>query len=281
MSIKHKSFIRAAVITVTAVMLTVGAAVQIRDSAQPAGSVAVPILMYHSVSSDESAASKYTVTAAEFDSDMKWLHDNGYHAVFISQLVDYVENGAQLPDKPVCITLDDGYEDNLTNMLPIIEKYGFKATVSVIGSCSFDDRPGRYHLDLADIGQLVKSGRVEIGSHTFNMHFNENGKRRGCKRMIGESEKEYAAALTEDLRKNQELMTDKCGVTPEVFTYPYGQISPESLPIVKTVGFQAALTVKPGMNYLVRGDAGQLYSLKRFNRPSGISTEKFMKRTVE
>ena len=243
----------------------------------PAGAVKVPILMYHSVTDDPAKAGKYTVTAAEFEADMQWLSDNGYTTVFLSQLSDYEETGAPLPEKPVVVTLDDGYENNLTLVLPILEKLDLRATVSVVGSFSLDTADTRCHLDLADVKTLADSGRVEIGSHTYAMHENKAGGRRGCRRMSGESAADYKAALTADLTENQTLLTENCGVTPTVFTYPYGFVSPAARKVVKALGFKVSLTVFPGLNYLT-GNPDELYGLRRFNRPSGVKTAAFMKR---
>lgn len=241
------------------------------------GAEKVPILMYHSVSADPARAGRYTVTSAEFDSDMAWLASHGYTAVSVSQLEDHVRNGAPLPPKPVCVTLDDGYEDNLTAVLPILQKYGMKATVSVVGDFSSDTGGERTHLDWDDIRLMAASGCIEIGNHTYSMHYNEPGGRRGCKRLPGESGEAYTAALTADLEKLQRELAEKSGVTPTVFTYPYGKISRESGQAVKNAGFGAALTTRPGMCYLT-GSEEQLYHLPRLIRPSGIPTSLYMLR---
>ena len=70
--------------------------------------VDVPILMYHSIDPDASHAGDYTVTTETFRSDMEYLHDNGYTAVFTSDLYAYETKGTPLPAKPVVISLDDG-----------------------------------------------------------------------------------------------------------------------------------------------------------------------------
>ena len=41
-------------------------------------------------------------------------------------------NGAELPENPIMITFDDGYEDNYQNAYPILKKYGFTGTIFVI-----------------------------------------------------------------------------------------------------------------------------------------------------
>lgn len=267
------------IFTVTAIIMACGASGYFVQPKPPKNALAVPILMYHGITENPKAAGKYTVMVSEFKSDMEYLKANGYNTIFISQLVDYVNSGTPLPKKPVAVTFDDGNYDNLVYALPILQKLGMKATVSIVGVYSFDSSAKRYHMNVEDIKTVAVSGVFEIGSHTWDMHYNDKNHRRGCKRMENESPEAYAGALWNDLSMNQTFLTEKCGVTPKLFTYPFGQISPESVKIVKALGFRAALTVKPGINYIT-GDPEQLYDLHRVNRPSGVSTEKFMTRIV-
>ena len=95
-------------------------------SAAPAP-VCVPILLYHSVLSDSARAGDYVVSPAVFRADMDYLRSHGYTAVFLSQLYAYETAGTPLPEKPVVITLDDGYLNNLTNVLPILRETDMRA----------------------------------------------------------------------------------------------------------------------------------------------------------
>ena len=244
-------------------------------------SIAVPILMYHSVCDNKKVTSNYRVTPEVFESDLEYLSKNGYKTIFVSDLVAYVHEGTSLPEKPIIITLDDGYLNNMTNVLPILEKYNMCAVVSVVGEFAesfskvIDRNPLYAYLTFDDMKYLTDSGRIELGNHTYAMH--ELGERRGCAKISGESAENYDKALTEDLVKLQSVIKDKVGVTPIVFTYPYGFVSKESLPIIKKIGFLAALTCYEHINY-INGTPEQLYKLGRFNRPPNIGTEEFMKK---
>ncbi|MFR8334172.1 MAG: polysaccharide deacetylase family protein [Oscillospiraceae bacterium] len=44
-------------------------------------------------------------------------------------LQNYVELGQELPEKPVLITFDDGYESNYMHFYPLLQKYQMKATI--------------------------------------------------------------------------------------------------------------------------------------------------------
>ena len=93
-----------------------------------------------------------------------------------------------------------------------------------------------------------------------------------------ESVAAYSAALSEDLSRLQSILSEKSGVTPTVFAYPYGAISSEAVFVLQSLGFRAALTCEERVNYLSSLAPDRLYRLGRFNRPSGESTEEFMAR---
>jgi peptidoglycan/xylan/chitin deacetylase (PgdA/CDA1 family) len=54
--------------------------------------------------------------------------------VSLSQLIEYIESGADLPDKVVSITFDDGYLDFYTKAYPILKEYGVPCTLFPITS---------------------------------------------------------------------------------------------------------------------------------------------------
>ena len=72
----------------------------------------LPVLMYHGVNSRENRAGDYVITPEALRQDLVWLKKNGYHTVVIQDLLDYVDHGTPLPEKPVMLTFDDGYYNN-------------------------------------------------------------------------------------------------------------------------------------------------------------------------
>lgn len=246
--------------------------------------VRLPILMYHSILQNPSSAGKYVVSPVVFENDIKYLKDNGYTSILSDELIAYVKNGEPLPSKPIMITLDDGYLNNLTYVLPILEKYDMKAIISVVGkyterfSAEDDHNPSYSHFSWEDINTCIASGRIEIGNHSYDMH--NQGARKGTMKKRSESEAEYEKVLSEDILKTQTLLLEHCNVTPKVFTYPYGAVSNASVDIIKSLGFELSFGCCEKVNEIVR-DENALYLLCRFNRPSGISTENFMKKIIE
>ena len=244
--------------------------------------LALPVLMYHSVLKDPQRSGAYVITPAQFERDMQYLVDHGYTAVLPSNLMKYVAGEEELPEKPVMITFDDGYYNNLVYVLPILKRLHMKAVVSIVGSYTeeatkrMDQNPAYAHLTWGDISALSSSGIIEIGSHSFAMHSTKNG-RQGMKRKKGESPTDYEAIVCHDVELQKSALLERCGISTTVFTYPYGQWDKDSEALLRKLGFTITMTCRERMNYIERNPAS-LYRLGRYNRPSGVSTEMFMKK---
>lgn len=250
-------------------------------AARPEGA-ALPIIMYHGISEDTNMVNDYVVTPESLEKDFLYLKENGYTPVFLSQAIDFVHCGGELPKKPVVITFDDGFGNLTEYLLPLLEKYKFKATVSVVGS--YSEKADKEGLNISDfsyltsqkINILFESSLVEFANHTYDMH-NLNGERRGCLINDGESYEEYRSALLGDIKLCQDYLSQNCSIVPKVFTYPYGFYCEASQRIIKSAGFLSSLTCEERVNYLTP-DPECLYNMGRFNRPGNISTEEFMSR---
>jgi len=246
--------------------------------------VEVPILMYHALWKDPARAGKFVVSPAVFEEDMRYLKEHGYTTLFLSDLIAYTEGRADLPEKPVVVTFDDGHYNNLTYALPILEALNMKAVISVVGEYTLqysehpDPNPNYAYLSLSDISAMVESGHIEIQNHSFAMHSEQNG-RKGSARKPGESAEAYERAFTEDAMRLQNLLMERCGFAPTAYTYPFGSISEESGAYLLKMGFRASLSCREKTNLITR-DPGCLFHLGRYNRPSGESTAAFMERVL-
>lgn len=249
----------------------------VQTDAEPSG-VFMPVIMYHSILIEPARQGSYVVSPEQLENDLKWLSDNGWTAVLTDDLIAYTDNGGELPEKPVMITFDDGFYNNMTYALPLLEKYDMKAVISPVGeycrksSDSGDINPAYSYLTWDEINELEDSGRIEIGCHTWDMH--DTSPRKGCMKKWGESANEYSSALTADITLFNDTIREKCGIETKLFAYPYGYISKESVPVLKSMGFRVTLNCFEKPNYITR-DPDCLYSLNRYNRPAYISSEDF------
>lgn len=272
-----------AVLALTFVIAAGGTAahmVAVQTSGAVQEGIELPILMYHHILKEASRQNAYTISPEEFRGDLLYLKEQGYTPVIIQDLLDYVNDKKPLPERPVMITFDDGYESFHEYAFPILQETGFKAVFAVVGKYAdqysqTDDHHIRYsHCTWNQLRQMHDSGIVEIQNHSYDLHTNDKG-RQGSKKKSGENIVDYRELLGRDLGKVQEECRENLDWTPTCFVYPFGHISSDALPILKDMGFSAALTCEEKLNYIT-GDPEQLFHLRRFNRPHGKSAQQIL-----
>ena len=243
-------------------------------------SIQIPGVMYHSILKDRTRLGKYVITPTQFEEDIKHLTDNGYTGVFISDIINYVEKGTPLPEKPILITFDDGYYNNYLYAYPILQKYNTKAIISIIGkyseqfSESGEENAYYTHITWEQAKEMADSGLVELQNHSYDLHSLE--RRKGSKKLSGESDYDYQRMLYSDLHKNDALIYENTGYKPTAFTYPFGFVSPESKAVLCEMGYKSSILAESGINKISRENPN-LYGLKRVNRPYGKSSAEFFK----
>ncbi len=245
-------------------------------------SIHVPIIMYHSILKSQSGT--YTISPDILEEDLKYIAENGFTTITMTDLIKYVYYDSPLPEKPIIITFDDGHYNNLTYAVPLLKKYNMVAVISIVGkytdsySESDEANPNYSYLRWKDIKQLIDSNIIEFQNHTYDLHSNTY-KRKGCMKNKNESKKEYEVMLYSDIYKLQQEFEYKAGYIPNTFTYPFGAISKDSLDVIKKLGFKASLSCNEGVNVITKNPEC-LYQLKRFNRPSYISTYRFFNKII-
>ncbi|MDN5301285.1 MAG: hypothetical protein PWQ60_799, partial [Thermoanaerobacteraceae bacterium] len=150
------------------------AASQNTDNSKPF----IAVLAYHHIIPGQlpkGATSRAVIPLSEFEAQMKYLYDNGYYTASLKDVEDFIYHKKALPEKTVLITFDDGYESNFVYAFPVLKNYNFKATIFLIGKSIVQKEepfnPNRLSmLSIREIKEMLDSGLVEFGSHTFDAH---------------------------------------------------------------------------------------------------------------
>ncbi len=271
---------RLALILAAAVCLCAASVVAVTDCRRAAATVAaatqravVPIVMYHGLLEDKGRQNTYVIDPSLLESDLQEIQKRGYTTVGLQDLFAFVDEGTPLPEKAVMLTFDDGYYNNYRYAYPLLQKYGMKAVISPIARWSAfysdtpaeQDRPLYSHITFEQMRQMAASGLVEFGNHSYDLHHAGDGGRHGAKKLAGESKEQYQALLREDLERAQALFSERAGVTPLAFTYPFGAMSAEAVPVLRELGFRATFTCEERANVLSRSP-DSLYRLGRYLR---------------
>ena len=212
----------------------------------------IPILMYHKVDrlNRRSQVPGHYVSPTLFKKQMIVLSAMGYTTVPLSHLY---RSDVKLPRKPVVITFDDGYENFLTNALPILKGQNFVSTVFLVanqlgGTNAWDSINGDVEERLMDVDQILKAhaGGTEFGSHTSD-HADLNAV---------DPDEAWKQIVDSKLKLEQTL-----ALPIETFCYPYGRKNPEVEKMVAKAGYRLACSTEKGINT----DSTDRFALRRIN----------------
>lgn len=216
------------------------------------------ILMYHMVQEHRPGATfnKLRVPPAQFEAQLRWLSEGGWHFALMSELT----GPDPLPEKTVLLTFDDGYEDNLLNADPLLERYGARATLYLVED-RFDrdwSTSKKAHHDSGELMrepklsdeqlvQMLASGRWELGGHT-RTHANL------ATLDAAQREVEIGAA--------RESLAARFAVPVNSFAYPFGIYGAPDVQAARVAGFTTAVTTVEGISRDLQAEALELARIK-------------------
>lgn len=206
----------------------------------------IPVLNYHQINNENHNV--LTLSDTEFEAQIKYLYQEGYTAISPEQLADYLQYGKELPNKPILITFDDGYEDNYQVAYPILQKYHFKATIFLI--TDFAGNNSRY-LTWQQIKEMSDNG-INFESHTLS-HIT----------LPKASDEEVYAQLV----NSKQALEWRLGKKVEYLAYPGGKYDQRIIQLAKAAGYRAAFTVNLGRNRM----NSTMYTLNRIPIFGGVS----------
>ena len=200
--------------------------------------IGIPVLNYHQINDvDENML---TVSTTEFETQMTWLEENGFHTITVSELIDFLEGKGSLPERPVLITFDDGYIDNYQCAFPILKKHNMRACIFLIS-----EYVSLYpnYLTWEQLAEMQLSG-IEFGSHTVDHN------------VLTELSPN---SVNHELSDSKSLLEKRLGRRIDVLAYPCGFTNEYIKSRVNATGYRAAFTVNLGNVH--PGD--DLYALNR------------------
>ena len=172
----------------------------------------VPILMYHSISNDaELGIHPYYRTSTspqQFATQIRYLHESGYRTATLAEIAGILNAPSTATDKRVVITFDDGYRDFYSEAFPVLNQYGFTATMFLPTAYISDSRvrfKGRDCLTWKEVQELKRYG-ILFGSHTVNHP---------------QLRELNMGAVNEEIVKSKLTIEEKLGCVVDTFAYPY------------------------------------------------------------
>lgn len=251
------------------------------------------IIGYHEITNHNNALiPDYAVTTQQFQQHLDWLKQHGYHFIGVDQLLKAHQGQAQLPSKPVLLTVDDGYASFYQNVYPIIKAQKIPVVLAVVGSWLAPAQDQKVDfagemiarddlLSWQQLQEMQRSGLVEIASHSYNLHRGIVGNPQGNSEPAAvtrqydpqsnsyENDADYQQRIQTDLKRNNQLLVEHGIRSPRVMVWPYGRYNMYTVNIAKQLGMPIALSLDDGANHLDR----PLGQLNRILIEGGMTTE--------
>lgn len=180
----------------------------------------VPILLYHHIGYSLQGETVYYVSPEAFDQQMSLLYQWGYKTISVELLARAINQGAELPPKPILLTFDDGSETIYSTAQPIMQRYGFTGVSYLVHNYIGIPR----YMNVDQIRALYASG-WEIGSHGLS-HAD-----------LTTRPERQSDEIVESRRRLQALL----GIPVLSFAYPFGAYDSDSLHFVHAADYIAAM----------------------------------------
>jgi len=224
-----------------------------------AGEASVIVLLYHQFKPagvSIPAKFQWTMNQDVFESEMKYIHDNGYHVVPMSDLLKFLKHQMTLPPGSVVITIDDGYKSAIDYAAPILKKYGYPWTFFIYPAfITTGEGPGAASWN--DLLQLQAQG-IDIECHSMT---HPQLSRKGSK-----TPEAYDTWLTNETAGAKAILEQKMGKPITCFAYPYGDYNKQVEAKVIAAGFEAIFTVADNPVH----STTNLHSIGRYTITQGV-----------
>ncbi len=200
------------------------------------GEASVIVLLYHQfvpAGVKLSPKLQWTLNQDVFESEMKYIHDNGYHVVPMSDVIRFIKHEITLPPGSVCITIDDGYKSAIVYAAPILKKYGYPWTFFIYPSF-ITVAEGKGAASWNDLLQLQSEG-VDIECHSMtHPRLTSHGSK---------TPEQYAAWLNNETVNSKAILEKHMGKPITSFAYPYGLYNKQVEAAVIAAGYESIFTV--------------------------------------
>jgi peptidoglycan/xylan/chitin deacetylase (PgdA/CDA1 family) len=194
----------------------------------------IPILLYHQIAATtaEEEYHRLAVPPETFDAQLKYYHDRGYTSTNLDELCGSDGGSQKYEEKKIVITFDDGYLDTYTVAFPILEKYGYTATIFLISdfigkSHAWNSCEQFPYMHWSHAREMMSRGFL-FGSHTCT-HPDLT--------LLEEKE------ITQELLVSRKKIEDNLGIPVKHFSYPFGNYNYMIKECVKNAGYEKACSV--------------------------------------
>lgn len=193
------------------------------------------VLFYHRVADDP--ADLLTVTRRVFEAEMALLAERGYQVLDVVSALDRLYSG-ELEPRTVALTFDDGYVDNTENALPVLERFGFRGTVFVLGDLAATTHP----FLPGSTAPLLSWDAIKLLDGRSPLSFEAHSLTHPDLTRVSD------AASWNEIHGSGARLEAVLGRPKNVFCYPGGFAGRREREYVRRSGYRYGITTEPGVN---------------------------------
>lgn len=199
------------------------------NSNNAAPGTVVMVVMFHGIAKDPVAQDPEDITAKDFRQLMNNLKDQGFEAINMTQMADFIDHNAKIPARSVLLVSDDRHQGEYFNdhFRPFHTDWGWPV---VNGWISAEDGPRAISIE-SNIA-LEREGWVDHQSHGYIHNIN----------MDDNSTEEFIR--TEFEKSIADLQTN-FNKTPVGIIWPGGNFGIRPVQIAREYGFRLGFTINP------------------------------------
>jgi peptidoglycan/xylan/chitin deacetylase (PgdA/CDA1 family)/glycosyltransferase involved in cell wall biosynthesis len=228
----------------------------------------IPVLMYHKIP-DVPPATKHQifVTKDNFVKHLGYLKEHNFTPITFRDYQDFASGRRPLkefPRKPIVLTFDDGYTDNYTNLLPLMQQFGYRGVLYLLGD--FEVRYNQW-----DLAVDPTEPRADIMSETQKRAFVAAGWEIGAHTLSHP----HLTALpplvaANEIIQSKAALESRLGIEMLSFAYPYGDLNADTKSLVQQAGFRFAVSTDTGGLHL-EDDRMQIFRVNMFPHETASS----------
>ena len=225
-----------------------------------------PLLMYHRINNYNDAnndLNTLSISPELFKKQIEYLIKKKYTFIPFSRYTLLSTNNKK---KNVCITFDDGWEDNYIFAYPVLKKYNLPATIFI--TTGFIDRKETFEkyklsstpelhkfMSWEQIIELSRNG-LEIGAHTVNHQLLD--------RIAAETAKD-------EICNSKKRIEEILNISTKVFAYPAGKYNSDVIAMVKNAGFKKACITSSGKETHILNNSDYTFERETVTKNSMIN----------
>lgn len=207
----------------------------------------VPVIMYHDVLPEKEVF--FDITPERLNADFRAIREQNLTPVSLEQLVNHLQTGVPLPEKPIVLTFDDGYIGHYSYVYQLAKYYNYPVAFSIFTDKVDGKIVGRSTVTWEQVEEMAQDPLVTIISHSVT-HPRDLTE-------LSEQDLRYELATA------KKRLEETLNIPINYFTYPEGNYDERVVEATAAAGYKAALIMRNDSGKFA-GESEDLLTIERF-----------------